>query len=67
MKTITRPPDPAYYRRFVAGWCGGCDQDCLFSVVPTAQAPRPTLNGRVCVVGAQWLERQRIPREALEP
>ena len=65
-----RPPDPDYYRRFVAGWCGGGDAPIIVEAgkrAPRRQFSVAAKRGVVVVVGADWLKKQAIPREALEP
>lgn len=55
----------AYFRRFVREWCGGVDEHCTFVVVDGSRVPRKTGDNEI-TVGAGWLKRQCVPREALE-
>lgn len=63
-----RPPDPTYFRAFVRNWVGA---DESFPLIvrngkhgPTRgfdEAKKPAV-----YVGADWLRKQAIPREAIE-
>jgi len=62
------PPSPEYYRRFIRGWVGA---DESFPIIVRNGKYGPTrghddVTKRPAVyVGAAWLEKQAIPREAL--
>ena len=63
--TTPRPPSPEYYRRFVAGWCGGVSPACRFMVVAGASRPKKTGDDEI-TVGDDWLAKECVPRAALE-
>ena len=63
--TRALPPSPEYYRDFVGNWCGHPDRPIV--VVEGDRYPHGGADGNrlVVFVGADWLKRQAIPREAL--
>ena len=59
-----RPPDPAYYRRFLRVWCGADDSAPIVVLDDSTKCPRRV--GEAIHVGAEWLRRQAVPRAAVE-
>jgi hypothetical protein len=62
--TRALPPSPEYFRRFVRNWCGGLDAEGF--VILDGSARCPHVVGKAIYVGADWLQRQAIPRKVLE-
>ena len=58
------PPSPAYYRQFIRNWCGGLDAEGF--IVLDGSERSPHVVGKAIYVGAEWLAKQAIPREALD-
>ncbi len=58
-----RPPSPEYFKKFVRQWCGGWSGA---RIIVTDGKRAPHIEAAGIEVGAEWLKRQAIPREALE-